>query len=664
MKPLKPLFIVVIIVILKLNTQGQVIPNGCLEVWPDTTYPLGWSTPAISFPSYIPGLAARDTADKFEGKSSIKLVSQFVGNPNIVPGFLTLGPTSFSQGSLHMTGIPFTHRPDTLFFAYKYEPAGNDTAGFDIQLLQANGNSVLAGGVYLPSTNGLWQNVFVPLNDFYTSSDIPDTLKLLFTSSYQTFPQAGSILHVDAINFDNVTSGCTSLALVTGKVFWDVNQNQVQDPGEAPATNKLVKVGTSSASVTNKQGNYAIYVEPGQHTIKLALNGNETAFTTSPDSTVIQVNDASITYGNNNFAIVPPPGYCEGDITIISLSPARPGFSNEVRLSLSNQFSSNPTSQTINFHYDAAQRFAGVVSPQPTTIDTLNRLLSWNVSNLTAGSNWQATVFLYTPPSVSLGSLLTSSADVDGSGCQGFDTLQANLTQTVIGAYDPNDKSVSPVGEGPSGNVAPATADLTYTIRFQNTGTYLAETVRIEDTISANVNLNSLEVIASSHNYEVLVNGRQVTFQFNNINLPDSTSNEPGSHGYVQYRVKLLDGLSVGTQTKNTAYIFFDFNAPIVTNTTITTLALPTSIQSIRSFETPMVVYPNPNNGTVLISVEEDWLYAVGTVTDLSGRKVIDFTMLNKEETLDLTALSTGMYVVRIVSQPLGHCSQKLLIQK
>jgi hypothetical protein len=58
-----------------------------------------------------------------------------------------------------------------------------------------------------------------------------------------------------------------------------------------------------------------------------------------------------------------------------------------------------------------------------------------------------------------------------------------------------------------------------------------------------------------------------VRFNFPNINLPDSTNNEPESHGYIQYKIKRNAGLSPGTAISNKASIYFDFNAPIVTNT-------------------------------------------------------------------------------------------------
>jgi hypothetical protein len=60
--------------------------------------------------------------------------------------------------------------------------------------------------------------------------------------------------------------------------------------------------------------------------------------------------------------------------------------------------------------------------------------------------------------------------------------------------------------------------------------------------------------------------------------LPDSHINEPASHGWLMYRIKLKDNLALGTQITNTASIYFDYNAPVVTNTTLNTFDLVASV--------------------------------------------------------------------------------------
>lgn len=175
------------------------------------------------------------------------------------------------------------------------------------------------------------------------------------------------------------------------------------------------------------------------------------------------------------------------------------------------------------------------------------------------------------------------------------DNVPANNTLiqcfNVVNSYDPNDKQVYP-----HGNIDTSQRELTYTIRFQNTGNAEAQHIYITDTLSASINPASFQLLAYSHQPMVQIDGNKARFNYANINLPDSTSNEPGSHGYIQYKVRLKDNLPVGTTINNTAYIYFDFNAPVVTNTTTNTIYIPPVVvkpKSIGKYRIQGRVMPN-----------------------------------------------------------------------
>lgn len=80
---------------------------------------------------------------------------------------------------------------------------------------------------------------------------------------------------------------------------------------------------------------------------------------------------------------------------------------------------------------------------------------------------------------------------------------------------------------------------MTYTIRFQNTGNYQADFVRVTDTLSDKLDLTSLRVLATSHKYALTVKNKNVLqFEFNPIYLPDSTTNEKESHGFIKFAIR------------------------------------------------------------------------------------------------------------------------------
>ena len=93
--------------------------------------------------------------------------------------------------------------------------------------------------------------------------------------------------------------------------------------------------------------------------------------------------------------------------------------------------------------------------------------------------------------------------------------------------------------------------NMTYTIRFQNTGNSVAYDIYILDTLDSDLDISSLQTIGSSHTMttEILSNN-VLKFKFNNTNLPDSNANEPLSHGYLIYKVGQYPNLSIGTKIK------------------------------------------------------------------------------------------------------------------
>ena len=110
---------------------------------------------------------------------------------------------------------------------------------------------------------------------------------------------------------------------------------------------------------------------------------------------------------------------------------------------------------------------------------------------------------------------------------------------------------------------------------------------------------------------------------FEDILLPDSNINEPASHGYIQFSIDHLPNAPVGTVIENSASIYFDFNPPIKTNTTINTLhnSWPTALGSVGGIvqtylpnltngveeinNSKFTIYPNPAREVIQITTED-----------------------------------------------------------
>ena len=134
-----------------------------------------------------------------------------------------------------------------------------------------------------------------------------------------------------------------------------------------------------------------------------------------------------------------------------------------------------------------------------------------------------------------------------------------------IGAYDPNDKNII-VNSVLGATYLQEGDELEYLIRFQNTGTDTAFTVRIVDDLSSKFDYTTVQPLVASHDYEWFLEGGQLEILFEDILLVDSFTNEPASHGFVKFKVELKDEVEMGENFENEAAIYFDFNDPIITN--------------------------------------------------------------------------------------------------
>ncbi len=144
--------------------------------------------------------------------------------------------------------------------------------------------------------------------------------------------------------------------------------------------------------------------------------------------------------------------------------------------------------------------------------------------------------------------------------------------EEIIGSFDPNDKGVMPRGVAAEKFVLPS-QELEYRIRFQNTGNDTAFWVKLVDTIDMQIlDLSSIRTISGSHPYHFELIDNVASWTFENILLPDSTTDEQGSQGYVEFLIEQLPDNENGATIENFADIYFDNNVPVRTNTTFNTV--------------------------------------------------------------------------------------------
>jgi hypothetical protein len=202
--------------------------------------------------------------------------------------------------------------------------------------------------------------------------------------------------------------------------------------------------------------------------------------------------------------------------------------------------------------------------------------------------------------------------------------------------------------------------ELEYLIRFQNTGNDTAFNVYITDTIdNVNLDIATLKIIGYSLPMTFSIEGQNIViFRFSNIMLPDSNVNELASHGYVKYTIEPKPNLAENTVVENTAYIYFDSNPAVVTNTIHSTYVSEIIVSTGEQKESEIIIYPNPTTGILHIDAKASRIKQV-MVYDIAGKNV----WVGTSTFVDLNTQSDGVYFINIVTDN-GVAIKKVMVAR
>jgi uncharacterized repeat protein (TIGR01451 family) len=354
----------------------------------------------------------------------------------------------------------------------------------------------------------------------------------------------------------NNATNCQSYPVVSGKVFFDANNNGIKESTEQYKPLAKAQLSDVNYTFTNSEGYFEIAADS---------TGPQTLTPVSP-AYFYNFNPASSSYDFSSYDTIVYRDYALYtnrffDSVAIKILPlnwaARPGFPMSYYIVVENAATNN-ISPSVAISYEGSKLTYD--SSSITGISDNGSTLTMNTGTLLPGQQKNFAAYFTVKPTVALGTELLTRASASISTLSATDS---NLF-VIQGAFDPNDKQATP-------QLSPSQVAngkyIDYTIRFQNTGTDTAFNIVISDTLDGDLKPNTLQMIASSHNCKATVKDRVVFFEFLNILLPDSNINEPKSHGFVSFKVQPQPTVAVNTTIPNKAAIYFDFNAPIITNT-------------------------------------------------------------------------------------------------
>ena len=459
----------------------------------------------------------------------------------------------------------------------------------------------------------------------------------------------------------------TCYAQITGSILGDQTID-CANPTGFNLSDVRVFLDNGESTFTDASGNYTFYVEPGTYTVLIDPNVILPAVlvcTPSYQVTISQLQDVS---SGNDFHFENFSGY-DVELTKLMRRPSVGRVSTTSIIVRNNGYL--PISPTVYFEHTANQTFEN--SHPPGQYDSLSRTLAVAVGTLAPGRFDEIYIYMLTSTTAQIGDTVIQTASLD-SLTAALDTspLDNSVTcqDTVVAAYDPNDKQVIPSGTGPDGIIETSDSLLQYTIRFENTGGDDALYVRLEDQLSPQLDLSTLRPLGGSHPYTVRVDdGGYMQVEFTDIVLRPVREDSLNAQGYFSYSIRQRPGLQPGDRIENTAEIYFDFNDPIVTNTTVNTIARPVGTRTPRLRRGGLVVFPNPSQGTVTLQLDDANTSMVQVeLVGVDGRLLerIAPSGTGNRVTLafgDSQTLVDGLYTVVVTLEDGTRLRERLIIQ-
>lgn len=449
---------------------------------------------------------------------------------------------------------------------------------------------------------------------------------------------------------------------ISGTVYIDQNSNCHFEEGEPVVPNIAVRVG-DKVVYTDEKGEYFIYLKKGKHTVEVMPHEG---ITPTCDLTDYKVHIKQLNQTYNGFDFPNLTDCLSADLEVsLGLTALRAGFKNNMSLGVINKGVAPATNVQLILTVDrdiipveSSLNWDNVVENGTDVIYT------WNLGTVGVGESIGIAVIDSVSLNAAIGELKITSLQVISSeeDCSPQDNIVYDYSE-ITGAVDPNDKLVYPKG------VVNLTDTLHYKIRFQNVGNRTADQVIIIDTLSRFLDIATFKPVAMSHKGNVdLSSDGILTWTFDNINLPDSASNEEASNGFVSFSILPREN-AANEQITNKAYIQFDYNNYIITNEVANYVAGNSTIGN--SEDVKVQVLPNPVSDEAKIIIYNPKGEAVMVylsklnVYDLSGRLCYTEENIQSESVrINSEKLKSGIYFIEIITPEGGKYRGKFSVIK
>jgi photosystem II stability/assembly factor-like uncharacterized protein len=439
----------------------------------------------------------------------------------------------------------------------------------------------------------------------------------------------------------------TETNFIIGNSWLDLNNNCQEDQTETPFSYTKVKAAGNNDYIgfVRPNGSYTVNVSAGNYQVNI-VPPNALYAPCNADATVVL--DAT----HDSVSVDMPlrvVEFCPYLSVNISTPFLRRCFENTYSIQYKNEGTSTAQNAYIEITLDSLLEFIDSSLP---IFSQNGHVYTFQVGNLDV--NQSGAFWLKTKVScmAELGQTHCISANIFPNVLCGTPLVNRTITEECrenIGSFDPNDKRSFVNGKENPSNILQNT-EIEYFIRFQNTGTDTAFRVVVEDRITGLLDLNTLTPLVSSHPFSIEVNDqRNIRFVFDNIMLPDSNINEAASHGFIKFRINQMPDLQNGEVISNLADIFFDFNAPVRTNTSNIVVGITNTYTPSKNYQ--VSAYPNPFNDQISFKINTQ-LSLSGQMTlsivDVLGKQITREEFIGDNHNTVVSELQKGIYFYKI----------------
>ena len=345
-------------------------------------------------------------------------------------------------------------------------------------------------------------------------------------------------------------------------VFEDKNGNCIKDADELLLPNFPLNVKDRFTKLTNEDG--LVYAQLKEGSYELVPQFNEELFASCQESYAITLDGDTL--ADTTYVPISVLQECSLLEATVSIPLLRRCFENEMYVEVVNSGNFVSEKASVEVYLD---EFFDYVNSDLLLSSQQGDTLNFELPEIKPLESFSIRIRFKLSCEAELGQEhYTTVQLIDDMVCPVFisDSTYVNCMSNV-GSFDPNDKTI--IVDGIVGaNVIEESSKIEYLIRFQNTGTDTAFNIVIADNLETYWDKSSIEPVAASHPYTWNLDRDELIFEFRDIQLVDSLTNEKDSHGFIKFEISLdVEKLVAGDLVENQAAIYFDFNAPVITNT-------------------------------------------------------------------------------------------------